>query len=338
MNSIEIWKEIFHLSEELYIQAPWTYMAETDIFGVRTPGSGKTYFISIMGSAGELSALAAYEGSNALEQFWEIQENPNGNPENILLIPHIILSYVNKNEIDRVQTEIFKEAGFKGGRGRKWPDVKRVIPGLVPSVPGDSCLEDLANILEQSLEVFSRAQEDLTFILPEDQDDDVYLVREQTKKGRKTEWKDIYRKVRSQPLRYNPVVNLSNFSTIQSLPKTTVILQAGLRMIPNHIRDKINPDHFPFMVILTDKKSGLVEGFELLTPFPDYNSMLEKIPVTIIGLINKLKFRPMRIEVNEEKLFVMLDPIFRKIQINIKLVPVVKSVEEAFEGILNHMG
>jgi len=54
MNSIEIWKEIFHLSEELYIQAPWTYMAETDIFGVRTPGSGKTYFISIMGSAGEL--------------------------------------------------------------------------------------------------------------------------------------------------------------------------------------------------------------------------------------------------------------------------------------------
>jgi len=46
----------------------------------------------------------------------------------------------------------------------------------------------------------------------------------------------------------------------------------------------------------------------------------------------------MRIEVNDDKLYEMLDPVFRKCQINIKLVPVVKSVEEAFEGILNHMG
>jgi len=291
-----------------------------------------------MGSAGELSAIAAYDGSAALEQFWEIQENPHGNPENILLIPHIILSFVNKNEIDHVLTEIFEKAGLKAGRGRRWPDVKRVIPELVPSVPVDSRLEDLANILEQSLEVFSRAREDLSFFLPEDQDDDVYLIREQMKKGSLTEWKDNYRKVHPEPVHYKAVINLSDIAAVQSLSKTSAIFQAGYRMIPNHVRDEINPDYFPFIVILTDKKSGIIEGFELLTPFPDYNSMIEKIPVTIIGLINKLKFRPMRIEVNDDKLYEMLDPVFRKFQINIKLVPDVKSVEEAFEGILSNMG
>jgi hypothetical protein len=118
------------LAAELYLLAPWKYMEETDIFGVQTALTGKTYFISIMGSAGQVRAVSAYEGNNALEQFWEMENRPDVEPETIMLIPHIMLSFDNKKNIDNTQKEIFKITGPHPGKLKEWPDLKRVIPGL----------------------------------------------------------------------------------------------------------------------------------------------------------------------------------------------------------------
>ena len=62
-DRIEKWREIHRAAAELYSLAPLDYLEETDIFGVRTTITGRTYFISVMGSAGQVYALSVYEGS-----------------------------------------------------------------------------------------------------------------------------------------------------------------------------------------------------------------------------------------------------------------------------------
>jgi len=49
-------------------------MNETDIFGIKIPGTNRIYFISVMGSLGEVTAITAYMGERALQMFWELQD------------------------------------------------------------------------------------------------------------------------------------------------------------------------------------------------------------------------------------------------------------------------
>ena len=67
-------KKAIQLADQLKELAPWTYMDETDIFGVRMPDTGKQYFVSIRGAAGQHYGMAAYEGTEGLMGFWELQQ------------------------------------------------------------------------------------------------------------------------------------------------------------------------------------------------------------------------------------------------------------------------
>jgi len=337
MKNIEIWKEIHRLARELYLMAPWSYISETDIFGVKTAANGNTYFISIMGSAEELSAICAYEGPMALEQFWELEEEPMVEPERILVIPHIMLSFDYKKNIDDLQKDLLKKTEYNAVKGRSWPELKRIIPGLVPAIPGDQHLVEFPMILEQVIDVCSRAKKDISFIHQDEQDDDIYLIREQAGKGGKTVWFDNYLQVPPEKVTYKPGISEEDAGSLRFLKKTSEVLQAGYRMMPTPVRDSTNPDYFPFVVMLTDKKSGIIEGFELISPSPDYHSMVEKIPLSIINMIKKLKLKPMSIEISNGKLYEMLEPILRKSQINVKFVTVLVSLEEAFEGMMENM-
>jgi len=58
MNKINIqktWDRVFSAAEKIKEMKPWEWMAETDIFGIRIPETERIYFISVMGSAGEVT-------------------------------------------------------------------------------------------------------------------------------------------------------------------------------------------------------------------------------------------------------------------------------------------
>lgn len=241
MENIEIWKEIHSLAAELYLIAPWKYMEETDTFGVKTASTGKTYFISIMGSAGQVRAVSAYEGDNALEQFWELENRPDVEPETIMLIPHIMLSFDIKKNIDNTQKEIFKKTGLHQGKLKEWPDLKRVIPGLVPTIPGRSSLNDFNEILVQVLDVCSRARHNIGFIHPDGNDDETYLIREPVTKVGKTVWHDKYRQVLSKPESFKATIKQQDIDSLRLLRKVPVVFQADYRLIPTPVREKNMP-------------------------------------------------------------------------------------------------
>lgn len=68
------WRRLYAVAGQAKALAPWEWMLEDDIFGVRNPETGELGFVSIMGNLGEHLAVAVYLGAEALYRFWEIQE------------------------------------------------------------------------------------------------------------------------------------------------------------------------------------------------------------------------------------------------------------------------
>jgi len=61
-NRNEVLIRIYDLARDFRKLSPWDYMNEDEIFGIKIPDNDRIYFISIMGSLGEVFALTSYEG------------------------------------------------------------------------------------------------------------------------------------------------------------------------------------------------------------------------------------------------------------------------------------
>ena len=154
------WHRIYSLAKNIYRLAPWNQMFESDIFGIQIPGTNRIYFISIMGSGGEFTAISAYRGSRALEQFWRLQElQESARPEDVLLIPNIMLSFTGREELSPEQLSSIKSSGLKFRGAASWPSLEEVIPGFMPVLPEGESVSDTEIILEQTIEVIRRFAE-----------------------------------------------------------------------------------------------------------------------------------------------------------------------------------
>ena len=88
MQNKKIWREFYTQAAALYKMAPWTFMQETEIFAIKTTRTGTRYFISIMGSAGEYPAMAAYEVAECFEQT--MRETP---------VDFVVLNFANPDMV-----------------------------------------------------------------------------------------------------------------------------------------------------------------------------------------------------------------------------------------------
>lgn len=68
------WQRLYEAAVAFKKAAPWEWMEEDELFGVRNPETGEIGWVSIMGQAGEHYALALYLGVEGLHGFWAIHE------------------------------------------------------------------------------------------------------------------------------------------------------------------------------------------------------------------------------------------------------------------------
>jgi hypothetical protein len=122
---------LFLAAKQIYDLEPWKSLYETDIFGVKMPGSGLTWFISVMGIHGEFTAIAAYKGYYGLFRFNELQEREGSLPDTSLFtIPHLLISFTDREDLDKEDLEAIKKSGVNfRGRGQ-WPKIEEIIPDL----------------------------------------------------------------------------------------------------------------------------------------------------------------------------------------------------------------
>jgi hypothetical protein len=332
MKVTDTWRTLHDLISEIYKLQPWSYLEETDIFGIHSPLSDKKYFVSIMGSTGTLHAVSAYDGAKALSQFWALEESGNPDGGDILTIPHFILTFTTEEYVDENQLKILRSIKKDFGYTDELPEVKCILPCQFPKDPDETQLEDFIIILGQTLQVCLRAKTDPSLILSDDKDMDEYLVREYTRTKAGNAWTDKYRKIKLPSLTPKVKWNRNDIDELISLPASKAILQLHFQLLPLWVKGEGDVVYFPVTVILTHKKSGYIENNHLLTPEPDYETTLEKIPKIVLDFIKALGFRPRCIEVKNPVLFEMLYEPMRLASVKLVLKESLLSVEDA----INH--
>ena len=319
-------------------------MNETDIFGIKIPGTNRIYFISVMGSLGEVTAITAYMGERALQMFWELQdEDPAylsssfSAASRIFTIPQVMLDFVDEENLEPEQIKSIKNFGGKPSKDKLWPVLEQFVPGFMPGEPDEQVLNDAAILLEQCPCIFEKAKEDEDFIYVGDDNDNRYLIRE-IKESSTTEWQNVYKEIWVEPVKYNIRFPSINLTQLKNKRKKQETLQIDLAMLPSPVQEGDIKPYYPFILLLVNKKTGIIQDFYMLSPLPDLETMYESIPEKLLDMFLESNYVPTQVEIRSEILIVLLTQLLDRAGVILKKPEQMKAMDEAIAGMVSHMG
>lgn len=238
--SAEECRSLFALMAEIKQIAPWAWMTETDIFGVQGVGAAEPDFVSVMGMAGEHYAVALYLGTRGLFEFWHFQQNQaRVQPEALLLLPQLQVSFADRDVLDTHDRELLKAAGVKPRGRNAWPRLRSHRPGLLPWHITSAEVAPLYMALEQLLDVAPRFKANQKLIHVSGQNR--FLVRVAEPQGDQVVWRDEVQKLTaSQPAPINFTINRQLLTQVKALPRVNNKLEMDLFFMPTPIHERGN--------------------------------------------------------------------------------------------------
>lgn len=333
-------RKIYTHARSIRAMEPWKELYETDLFGVKMPGSGQVYYISVMGASGEYTALAAYKGITGLAGFIQLQEDPDSqSPWAILTIPHLMLAFTDRDKMDRENLVAIKKSGFSfRGKGH-WPKLDETVPGFVPAFPEGEALEDLPVLLEQAASVFSWARDNSDLLYREGDDGEEILIRTPTGKPGNFHWENRYEAPDPEKgiVRYKMTYRRDSCAEVSRMPVAEKTLQVDLFLMPSPVQEKGKRGYFPFVLLMVDKESGMVSGVSMLEPLPDLNSMYESLPQKLLEEIAKMEARPERVELRTDLLFGLVKGALKEAWCMPVLVEEMPLMDEAIDSLMDHL-
>ena len=333
-------REIYTHARSIREMEPWKELYETDLFGVKMPGSGQTYYISVMGSSGEYTALAAYQGFRGLAGFAQLQEEADSLPPwTILTVPHLMLAFTDREELDRENLAAIKKAGFSFRGKGNWPKLDETVPGFVPAFPVGEALEDLPVLLEQVASVLSWARDNSELLYRKADDSEEILIRTPVGKPGKLRWENRYEAPDPEKgiVRYKMTYQRDSCAEVSRMPVAEMTLQVDLALLPTPVQEKGKRGFFPFVLLMVDKENGMVSGMTMLNPQPDLDSMHESLPQKLLEEIAKMEARPERIELRSDLLMGLLEGALKEAWCMPVLVEEMPAIDEAIDSLMNHL-
>ncbi len=327
------WRALYNAAIRLKELAPWEWMQETDIFGVKDPKSKQIGYVSIMGHLGEHYALSLYLNSEGFYGFWELQNGENEIVlESFLEIPQLQLSFENEEELKDEDKKIIEELGYTFNGKHEWPMFRTYRPGYAPWFLTAKEADFFQIAIEQSIDIAIAFQHDPS-LLSVDDDDDKYLVRVKQKKDRKEVWTNTFIKIPdSEPLKIPIDYSEKTVESIKKKNKSNQMLELDFSLFLSPIHDGPRP-YYAYMLILMDAKSAEVIGHELLTQEPTREDMLGSLPQKVLELLTKLETRPSEIRIRSNILYQLLEDIADELDIYIletNSLPCVNFFKEQF--------
>jgi len=302
----ENYRVIYDMARGIREMEPWNSLYEIDFFGIKIPDSDRIYFISVMGSNGAYTALAAYKGYKGLFQFSNFQENVDHLPElTLMTIPHLLIGFTDREEMDKEDMAAINKSGINFRGKGKWPKLEEVTPGYIPSFPEKEALEDLPVLLDQVASVLSWAMENPELLFRKGKSGDEILIRTPDEKQGSLQWKNIYES--PDPERgkeeYKMTYRIDTSESVSKLKVEPVVLLVDLVILPTPVKEKGKKGYFPFMLLLIDSETGIINGMTLLSPEPDLFSLYESVPQKLLEEISRLGYRPEKIKIRSELLY-----------------------------------
>jgi hypothetical protein len=132
--TLEEWKELYEAARMFKEFAPWKWMADSDLFGIKDPESGEVGYCCILGGAGEVYGLLVYLGNEGLSLFEGIQSGAIDIHDEDLhaLQKCLALTFDDRDMLNKKDLAVIKELGLKFKGRQVWPSFRSHLPGYAP--------------------------------------------------------------------------------------------------------------------------------------------------------------------------------------------------------------
>ncbi|MDX9974286.1 MAG: hypothetical protein RBU21_14980 [FCB group bacterium] len=335
--SPEEWQALYAAADEFRAAESWTWMEEMDLFGVTDPETGEVGYCSIMGGAGEHFAIAVYEGTEGLESLVRLQamgEAAIESMEAALSQKCIIVSFENRDLLEKEDLAVIKKIGRKYRGKNVWPMFRRMRPFWLPSSIDAHQARFLTLVLPQAIEVAKRFRFEPALL--GSPDNPKFLVRNSRPADGELEWFDEYQEApefdEPEPIEAY-ALNDIEAERIRRLPLNPISVETDFILFPGPVHEEEGA-YFPYMLMAVESATSTMLTLQTAAPW-DYS---EKFAKGLIVALENLGARPQEIRVGRPELVELFAELESRCGIPVKLSDDMEALDGLLEGLMGHLG
>ena len=328
------WRDLYRAADTFKQLAPWEWMLDSDIFGVRDPESGEIGYCCVMGNLGEHFALGLYLGDEGLRGLMRIAEGEFWPPGiGMLFVQHCLMaSFEDREMLSKRDRDQIKALGLKYRGRNAWPQFRNYTPGYVPWYLSGDEARFLILALQQTCEVGQRFRADEGLLDPPVEGQ--ILVRS----NEHGEWHDTWHtpdlaEPAPAPVPRVDEVRLGRLRQA-ALPRRGN-WESDCFYSPQGVQDSTDErPYYPMVCMFVDRATGMVLPPALTHPEEwriEYQNRL-------LMLVEQMGMVPREIAVRSPELRGLLAPVAEALGIKLRVVKRLAALDEAREGLLGFLG
>lgn len=332
--------QLYDLADQLYRVAPWQWMLESPVIGVKHPESGEMGYLSVMGAAGNHRSIALYLGENALDRFNLIQEagglGIDLSQEDVMALilesRQVQVSFADRDELFKPELAEIKALGRKY-RGGNWPCFRSFKAGWAPLIADGVERAWLRIGMEQLLAVAPGLQGDYfgdSLVGPKGE---VF-----SRECKDEVWTDTWTPAQEGIFAYPTPEPQEFLATKVGMHKVKQHLECQFQIIPNPIGTPGRSATFPYFLCVVDAESGMVLGMEILSVEKQaYDELIASVPDCFLRLCDRHSIRPASIRVATQTTQALLEKTAKIIKVPLLRQPSLPLLNEAITGMMELM-
>jgi hypothetical protein len=338
----EEYKALYNLARYIQQNAPWEYLEETDVFGVKDPDTLELGFVSVMGQLGEYKAVAVYRGVEGLygwrnfEELLEVEPTSEEAHDMLMEIPQLQLSFGPASFLESNDREALKRSGAKFPKDK--PCFRSHWPGYYPWFLTRGEAIHLIHVLTQTIQVAKQFFYDpALFPLNEDPEDRNYLIRFPELTDGVLRWRSSIERIDEPNIPLLPIsVDDASVDQLKMTPKSDP-QEIDLWILPARLGEVNKRARVVYALLVTNALTGFVFGFEALEARDGIDLMYADLAEKVAEMWLRQQVVPTELRAKSLRLLNVFQYFAGEVGFELSLVKELPAIDEAKGFILEQM-
>ena len=327
------WRRLYQAAVAYGNMAPWEWMEDDRVFGVKNPETGEIGYCCVLGALGEVFALLVYEGREGFEGFMKLRsgEIDERSPYVAESQTALMASFEDRECLAPEDRKVITSMGLKFRGRAAWPMFRHYSPGFFPWHLTGSQARFLTLALEQALDVLPRCRKDYKLLsLPEAPEQFVRVMED----GSPSPWRDAYLPLPAPSERQSRDQGMDDIlleKVRRRAKRTENNWEIGYCYAPMPVRDRGEKPYFPRLLMALDAESGFI----LTVRLEGDAGHERKFPDHLLKFMEEQAFMPRSFIIGRDETRTLLEPIAARLKIAIRQQKRLPEFERAFRAMLN---
>ena len=338
------WHSLIAAANDFGTLAPWTWMSDGQVLGLRDPVTGERLLCSILGGLRTVFALLVFRRETGYR--WILQtllDNSDSDatgapdPDRGLDQDCVKVEFTPKRELSKDDLAVLAAVGFAptAKRGPVWPAFSSLVPGTYPWAVTQAEAETLLFALPRvaAYAVLCRATPGLGYDLLAEGVPFLKADFDPASRPLRLDDLDWEPPIPSpEPLPPQMTLPEAAVESLQQLPqRQDVHLELDVFYAPAPVTGKDRP-FFPKTVMVVERESRLIAGLRMAERTDP--EAVETVAQALDGALRQLSCRPETIRVQRPRVAKMIGPLAARLEISVRLEKELSVLAEARDVVM----